>query len=94
MEYSIARSRHDLPIDPTTIDDILYTNLPRQLLMMLSRTAVLELHVARLEGLLGDSPHERFQRFIERLRRPDVTSPCSRSIRFWSASWSSASISG
>jgi type 2 lantibiotic biosynthesis protein LanM len=71
---AIARSRRDLPIDPATIDDILYTNLPRQLLMMLSRTAVLELHVARLEGLLhGDSPHERFQSFIERLRRPDVT---------------------
>jgi type 2 lantibiotic biosynthesis protein LanM len=71
---SIARSRPDLPIDPTTIDDIFYTNLPGRLLMMLSRTAVLELHVARLEGLLrGDSPHERFQHFIERLRQPDVT---------------------
>ena len=40
---------------------------------MLDRTLVLELHVARLQGLLpGDTPAERFQSFLRHLRRPQV----------------------
>lgn len=61
-----------LPFDPDIIEDILLMNLPDPLLMRLSRTLVLELHVARLQGqLAGETPEERFVSFIERLRRPD-----------------------
>jgi type 2 lantibiotic biosynthesis protein LanM len=41
--------------------------------MMVSRTLVLELHVARLQELLqGETPEERFQSFVQRLRQPEV----------------------
>ena len=45
----------------------------RRCCWMLDRTLVLELHVARLQGLLpGDTPEERFQSFLRHLRRPQV----------------------
>lgn len=51
----------------------LFPSLPGKLLSMLNRTMVLELNVARIEGLLeGETPEERFRSFIERLRRRDV----------------------
>ena len=41
--------------------------------MMLSRTLVLELNVARLEGVLeGDTAEERFSSFVRRLRQPQA----------------------
>lgn len=47
--------------------------LPFRLLPLLSRTLVLELHVARLEGLLGGAtPEERFAAFAARLAEPEV----------------------
>jgi type 2 lantibiotic biosynthesis protein LanM len=62
-----------LPFKPDTIADILFVNLPKRLLKILSRTLVLELNVARLQGLLpGDTPQSRFQSFIQRLRQRDV----------------------
>ncbi len=62
-----------LPFDPQTIEDVLLMNLPDPLLLRLSRTMVLELNVARLQGQLeGATPPERFISFIERLRRPQV----------------------
>lgn len=68
----LAQQHAELPFDPTTIEDILLVNLPDPLLMRISRTLVLELHVARLQGLLeGDTPQARFRSFVRRLRRPD-----------------------
>jgi hypothetical protein len=62
-----------LPFDPQTIEDILLMNLPDPLLLRLSRTMVLELNVARLQGRLeGATPPERFINFIERLRQPQA----------------------
>jgi type 2 lantibiotic biosynthesis protein LanM len=62
-----------LPFEPHAMEDVLCRHLPRQLLMMVSRTLVLELHVARLQGLLqGETPEERFQSFVQRLRQPEV----------------------
>src|SRR5262249_24538293 len=59
--------------DPATVDAILFAPLPGRLLDMLLRTMVLELHVARLRGLLhGETAEERFASFIERLRQRDV----------------------
>jgi type 2 lantibiotic biosynthesis protein LanM len=44
-----------------------------RLLTMVARTLVLEMHVARLQGLLaGDTAGERFAAFVERLRQPDA----------------------
>jgi class II lanthipeptide synthase len=62
-----------VPVDSETIEQILFANLPRQLFAMVSRTLVLELNVARLEGLLvGDTPEDRYRSFCERLRLPGI----------------------
>ncbi len=62
------------PFDPQTIEDILLMNLLDPLLLRLSRTMVLELNVARLQGYLaGETPAERFISFIERLRQQEET---------------------
>lgn len=51
----------------------LLADLRGQLLKMASRTFILELNVARLQGELpGDTPEERFKGFVARLGRPDV----------------------
>jgi type 2 lantibiotic biosynthesis protein LanM len=61
------------PFDPGTIEALLLRNLPGPLLVLVSRTLVLELRVARLGGLLqGETPAQRFQSFVQRLRRPEV----------------------
>ncbi|HET8840138.1 MAG TPA: type 2 lanthipeptide synthetase LanM, partial [Ktedonobacteraceae bacterium] len=47
--------------------------LPELLLPKVGRTLVLEMHVAKLRGQLpGETPQERFERYIERLNDPDV----------------------
>jgi type 2 lantibiotic biosynthesis protein LanM len=61
-----------LPFYRETIEDVLLMNLPGPLLLRVSRTLVLELNVARLEGRLeGDTPPARFESFIKLLRRPE-----------------------
>lgn len=62
----------DLPFDLRFIEEILLMNLPGPLLTRLSRTLVLELNIARLQGHLeGETPTERFESFIEKLREPE-----------------------
>lgn len=61
------------PFEPPRAVDALFANLPWRFLMMIAKTMVLELNIARLEGKLqGASPAERFANFTERLSRPDV----------------------
>jgi len=68
----LIQQRPAAPLSSATLETIFLSDLPRQLLTMLSRTLVLELNVARLEGLLeGATPEDRFQSFVERLRRPE-----------------------
>lgn len=64
---------HDAPLfDPTTVAGVFSASLLTQVLGTVSRVFTLELHVARLQGLLsGDTPEERFRSFVERLRRPE-----------------------
>jgi type 2 lantibiotic biosynthesis protein LanM len=63
----------ELPFDPSTVEEVLFANLPGQLIRMLGRTMVLELNVARLKGLLeGNTAEERFQSFLHRLRQRDT----------------------
>ena len=57
--------------DGDTVCRIFFEDLARALLTTLSRTLVLELHVAKLEGTLtGATPEERFASFITSLGRP------------------------
>jgi len=73
---TLIQAHPSLPFDPNTIEALLFANLPRQLLSKLSRTMVLELNVARLQGLLqGDTPDERFQSFLKRLHQPEIVIP-------------------
>ena len=70
---ALANSGTVLPFDPATVAALLFAKLPYRLMGMLSPTLVLELHVARLEGVLdGATAEERFHSFAERLRQPDV----------------------
>jgi type 2 lantibiotic biosynthesis protein LanM len=67
---ALMQMRPACPFAPDPIEEVLYAHLPGQLLMMVSRTLALELHVARLQGFLkGDTPKERFHSFNERLRQ-------------------------
>lgn len=62
-----------VPIDIKTIVDLLYAKMPIHLLLMLQRTLVLELNVARLSDLLvGDSSEERFKSYLKHIRHREV----------------------
>ncbi|MFL6211714.1 MAG: type 2 lanthipeptide synthetase LanM family protein [Pyrinomonadaceae bacterium] len=64
----LAERYEILPFAPDTIVEVLSVNLPWKLVGMMSRTLILELNVARLEGFLaGETPEQRFASFIERL---------------------------
>jgi type 2 lantibiotic biosynthesis protein LanM len=70
---AVIQAQADLPFDPRMIEDVLFTNLPPWLLEMLSRTMVLELHVARLQGVLkGETPEARFCSFVQRLHQREI----------------------
>lgn len=67
-----------LPFDPDTIAGVLMSDLPDRLLTMMNRTMVLELHVARMMGLLaGETPDERFRSYVQWIRRPE------NSLKLW-----------
>ncbi len=67
------RSGAALPLDPATLGDVLLEDLRSRLLVMITRTLVMELNVARLEGRLeGATPEERFNSFVHQLADPAV----------------------
>ena len=69
--HGVLHEHSDAPGDPMTLEALLYENLPGQLLRMVMRTMVLELNVARVQGLLqGDTAEERFQSFIDHITQP------------------------
>jgi type 2 lantibiotic biosynthesis protein LanM len=69
----LAAPSLDPPFDPAAAEQALFAPLPGRLLGFLLRTLVLELHVARLRGLLqGQTAEERFGSFLDRLRQPEV----------------------
>ncbi len=68
----LSQTQSDLPFDPKTIMDLLFANLPGKLIGQCSRTMVLELNAASLQGRLkGDTSQERFYSFLEELRSPE-----------------------
>src|SRR6185437_7311933 len=70
---ALRRRYPEVPFDVPTLERTLTTSLEEQLVAMLERTMVLELQVARLQGLLsGKTPEERFDNFLCRLRQPEV----------------------
>lgn len=71
------RSRPSLPgdalPDADTVEQIFTRLLIERLPGLLLRTMVLELNVARVQGLLkGDTSEERFQSFIDRINEPQI----------------------
>lgn len=69
----IRQSHSALPIALNKIEELFLPNLLRSLVMVMTRTMVLELNVARLQGVLqGQTPEERFHSFLERLRQPEA----------------------
>lgn len=70
---ALIHAQTDVPFDPATVEDVLFANLPQQLIHMLSRTMALDLRVASLQGLLeGDAPEARFRSFVQRLRQREI----------------------
>lgn len=71
----LAAGGRPLPFDPETIGPLLLAGLPDQFLWTITRAAVLELNIARLEERIsGETPQERFDSFIELLSRPKEAS--------------------
>jgi type 2 lantibiotic biosynthesis protein LanM len=69
----IAARHPGAPIDPATTGPLLAADLPSFLILLISRTMVVELQLARQEGrLAGETPEERFQSFVESLREPET----------------------
>lgn len=61
------------PALAATLTDVLFAQLPPRLSSMISRTLVLELNVARVQGKLsGATSASRFESFVEQLRQPDA----------------------
>ncbi|MBW8879539.1 MAG: type 2 lantipeptide synthetase LanM family protein [Acidobacteria bacterium] len=61
------------PFTAAEAERLVSETLGLRLLPLLARTLVLEMHVARLQGLLaGETAAERFAAFVERLRQPAV----------------------
>jgi type 2 lantibiotic biosynthesis protein LanM len=69
----LALANNHPAFDAAAVAGLLLASLPERLLAILSRTLVLELHVARLQGVLdGHTPQQRFCNFVERLRSTEV----------------------
>jgi type 2 lantibiotic biosynthesis protein LanM len=67
-----AATGRPLPFDPGSIGPLFLSGLSNQLLWTITRAAVLELNVARLEGrIAGETPEERFAAFVDLLGRPE-----------------------
>ncbi|MBV9690773.1 MAG: type 2 lantipeptide synthetase LanM family protein [Ktedonobacteraceae bacterium] len=64
----LCQQYDSLPFDPQQIIHALLTHLPERLLAQLSKTFVLEMHVARIQHRLqGETPAERFADFVRQL---------------------------
>lgn len=69
----IAAAHPRAPFEPARAGELLTGILAARLLSPLGRTAILELQIARVEGsLTGDTAEERFQCFVDRLRKPEL----------------------
>ena len=70
---SLVQGQSNYPFNLETIEDVLCTYLPKQLLKILSRTMALELNVFRLKGKLkGSNAEKRFENFLECLHHRET----------------------
>lgn len=70
---AISYKGADPPFDKESIERLFIPQLFTDLIMVISRTLILELNVARLQGVLhGATAEERFSSFVERLSRPGI----------------------
>jgi type 2 lantibiotic biosynthesis protein LanM len=68
----LARANPGVPFAPDAAAALLYESLPQRVDLLLARTVVLEMHVARMRGALeGDTPEARFRGFVAGLAQPD-----------------------
>ncbi len=76
-EVEALAARPDSPLgDAARVEALCARTFAHRLVRMTSRTMVLELNVARLQGQLeGDDTRARFGSFVERLRRPETVLP-------------------
>ncbi len=69
----LARVYGSVPFDVENVEELLAADLAGRLLAIITRTLVLELNVARLQGLLeGETASERFEHFFRRLDDPKI----------------------
>ena len=69
----ICQQYAQVPFDATVIEEALLSMPISPLLLMLGRTMVLELNIARLEDRLeGASSQDRFQSFVRLLQQPEM----------------------
>jgi type 2 lantibiotic biosynthesis protein LanM len=66
---NIIQANPFVPFDAANVEEILFAHLPSRLLKILDKTMVLELNIARLDGLLnGATPRERYLSFLNLIR--------------------------
>ncbi|HEX7320658.1 MAG TPA: type 2 lanthipeptide synthetase LanM family protein [bacterium] len=69
----LTNKYRNLPFCPNTINEILFANLPSRLEMILCRTIILELNVARLQNKLkGRTPITKYKNFLRYFRKTNV----------------------
>lgn len=72
----LAQRWQPLPFDPQAVLNTFSTSLLGHLGTLISRTMTLELHVARLRGVLqGETAEERFQYFVHHMAHKEVLFP-------------------
>jgi len=71
---TIKQNHSDAPFDPVFAVEIMSASLTARLLSLITKTMVLELNIARLEGRLqGATARERFVHFTEQLSRREMS---------------------
>ena len=71
--HALVENYPVLPFDPSKVEPIFLSSLPRLLVTLLNRTMALEVNVARMRGVLeGETSAARFASFVTRLRQPQV----------------------
>ncbi len=68
----LKKTYTSLPFDDQNIDSLLLPHIFKQMVSKMTRTVVLELNVARVQGhLSGETPEERFAHFLHQLAEPE-----------------------
>ena len=69
---AILEKHPQAPLRIEIVEEIFRGALAGQLLPIVSKTAVLEMHVARVQGYLqGETQADRYRNFVERLQQPE-----------------------